>query len=103
MTKVTHIGMLSVAATLASGAAFAEGLERSTFSSGFMYEDGNFVELSMGRVTPDIKVTAGGVTSSDSVAQAFTATNLSFKTQASENFSLGFKVSNSTNGVNIDY
>lgn len=99
--KTTAAGL---AISAASTAAFAEGLERQTFTSGFLFEKGNYFETAIGVVKPDFKVTIGGaVTSPNSIAQSFDVVSMAFKTDISEKFSVGMKFTTGANGVNLDY
>ena len=49
--------LVSTALGLCASAASAGGVDRSGQSVGFIYEEGNFVQLSYGRVAPDISGT----------------------------------------------
>ncbi|MEM9210424.1 MAG: hypothetical protein AAGA63_02980, partial [Pseudomonadota bacterium] len=105
MTHYTRFGAISVAAMLTSTSVLAEGLERATFSSNYLYEEGTFVSLSFGQVEPDFSATDGSGTfsTSESVAEDFFVTTLRFKADLSEKVSVGFLATNGTNGVDIQF
>ena len=100
--------LLLTSALLAStsGAALAEGLERSNLSSFFLFEEGTYVEAAIGNVNTSLPAVAAaglGGTPFGDVAGDFKVVNFAAKTQVSDNFSLGISYSSSGNGVNIDW
>ena len=102
MTKKLLLTSALVASV--SGAAWAEGLERATFSSGFLFEEGTYVETSLGIVKPDFKPLISGVLqATNSIAEQFTVATLATKFDVSDNVAVGIKWTNGTNGVDINY
>ena len=101
--------LLTTTAILASlsGAALAEGLERSNFSSFFLFEEGTYMEAALGAVDPSLPATlpvAPGISVPlGDVADGFVAANFAAKTQVSDNFALGVSFTSQGNGVNIDW
>lgn len=70
--------------------AFAGGVERSGMPLGFMFENGNYVELSYGYASPKIGGAAGGgVSPSGDMAESYSTAGLAFKTDLNDKFSLG--------------
>lgn len=85
--------------------AFAGGVERSAFSSGFLYEDGNYVELSFGAVNPSVSGVssplAGSLPSGD-MAESYTNFAIAYKRQYSDKLALGFVIDQPI-GANVAY
>lgn len=70
--------------------AFAGGFERSGMPLGFMFEKGNYVELSYGYASPKIGGAAGGgLAPSGDMAESYSTAGLAFKTDLNDQFSLG--------------
>ncbi|MBN2630823.1 MAG: hypothetical protein JXR75_09835 [Rhodobacteraceae bacterium] len=91
-------------AALATGSAQAGGFERSSVPLGFMFEKGNYVELTYGYVTPDV---AGALKSNPAVttgdvAKSYSTVGFAIKTDLSPKFSLGLTIDPSF-GADIDY
>lgn len=108
MNKLTKLGAVSVAATLLSTVAYAEGLERFNLSTNFMFEEGTYGELTYAQITPDLAPSsyALGVASSNGtsdVAGDFSAVQLAFKYAINEKLDLGVFYTNQGNGIAIDY
>lgn len=113
MTKKLLISSALVASM--SSAALAEGLERSNFSSFFLFEEGNYAEFALGAVRPDLPATLPSATASaivgaavpdipfDNVAKEFNVVNFAIKTQLSDQFSLGLSYTSQGNGSLIDW
>ena len=97
--------MAASAVALSAGAATAGGFERSGLPIGFMFEKGNYAELSYGYVNPKVSGTAipaaGGSTSGD-VALSYSTVGLAFKTDLSDKLSLGLSL-DPTFGADVDY
>lgn len=85
--------LVTTAATVAfAGAASAGGLDRSGQSLAFMFEAGNYAELSFGYAAPSVSGTAipalGGFGSGD-MAGDYMSFSLAYKAQLSDSLSLG--------------
>ena len=87
-----RILLTTAAAVACSGAAFAGGLDRSGQTLAFMFEKGNYAELSFGYVAPKVSGTAvpalGGFGSGD-MAGDYMSFSLAYKAQLNDNLSLG--------------
>ena len=110
MTK--KLLMTSALVASMSSAALAEGLERSNYSSFFLFEEGNYVEAAIGTVRPDLPASvptaalglpAGGTVPIANVAPEFNALNFAFKTDLSDQFSMGVSYTSQGNGVLINW
>jgi len=91
----------STALVLVSAAAHAGGVERTAFSPGFLFEKGDYAELSFGHAAPDVSgvqavpvplpgpvlFPAGG--NSGDMAEDYSTVTLSYKQQMSDKFALG--------------
>lgn len=84
---------------LSTGLAQAGGFDRSGQGIGFIFEKGNYAELSFGQVTPDVR------TNPDifgNVAGAYTSASLAFKMDVNDKLSLGLMI-DQPYGADIDY
>ena len=89
----TALGALALSTSLAQ----AGGVERAATNIGFMFEQGNYAELSFGSVSPTVSgtqlLTAGATSLSGSksgdVTNSYTTYSLALKTQLNEKVSLG--------------
>lgn len=99
----------STALVLVSAAAHAGGVERTAFSPGFLFEKGDYVELSFGHAAPDVSgiqaipvgaLPAGG--NSGDMAEDYSTVTLSYKQQMSDKFALGV-VFDQPIGANVNY
>lgn len=96
--------------TLAAGAvaltatgAFAGGFERSGNPVGFMFEKGNYAELSFGFVSPSVRGAAGsGAAPSGQVGVNYGQVGAAFKTDLTDNLSVGLSI-DPTFGADIAY
>ncbi len=80
----------AVALALASGTAFAGGLERTTRSPNILFEEGNLVELSFGTVDPSVSGTGVALTpGSDSgdLSEQYSNLGLAIKQDFNDNLS----------------
>ncbi len=88
--------------------AVAGGVERAAFTSNFLYEDGNYIELSFGAVNPSVSgvssplVTAGATLPSGDMADSYTTFAIAYKRQYSDKLSLGFVIDQPI-GANVAY
>lgn len=100
---MTKLLLTASAATLMASGASAGGFERSGNPVGFMFEAGNYAELSFGIVSPDVKGAAGGgLAPSGDVAPTYRQLGFAIKTDLNEKISLGLSI-DPTFGANIAY
>ena len=89
----TALGALALSTSLAQ----AGGVERAATNIGFMFEKGNYAELSFGSVTPSVSgtqmVTASAFSTtgakSGKMANSYTSASLALKTQLNDKLSFG--------------
>ena len=99
---MSHIVKAIGALALTTVAAQAGGFERSGSPVGFMFETGNYAELSFGYVSPSISGVAMGVAPSGDVGDTYTTVGLAFKMDLNEKISLGLQYDPSY-GADITY
>ncbi len=83
----------AVATIISTSGALAGGLDRSGQRIGFMFEEGNYAELSFGYAKPSVDgndVAAFGGQASGNAADNFIVPGLSVKADLNENVSFGF-------------
>ena len=96
---LTALGALALTTTAAS----AGGFERSTNPINFMYEKGNYAELSFGYVAPKVSGSAGGgLAPTGNVSESYTQLGLAFKMDVNEKLALGMQIDPSF-GADITY
>ena len=91
-------------AILAAGTstAFAGGLDRVTFSSNILYEEGTYAEATYGLTTP--KVSSSSLPPViGSVAKSFKTAKLGFKTDITDKFAIAVTYTNQPVGADINY
>lgn len=105
--KKVSLALAALAASTA--AAQAGGFERSGLPMGFMFEKGNYAELSFGYVDPGVSgaTNAGipapvGSGSSGDVAGNYSTIGLAFKMDVNDRISLGFTL-DPTYGADVSY
>ncbi len=91
----------TTAAILAAGAstAVAGGLDRSTFSSNILFEEGTYTEIALGYTDPDVSVTGSDV----SVAKNFRTVKAGVKFDFSKKLSFAITSNTQPLGADIDY
>ncbi|SEK83293.1 OmpP1/FadL family transporter [Pacificibacter marinus] len=91
-----------LAASLAVGAtgAFAGGMDRSGQSIAPIFEDGSYVELSFGSITPSVSGTLG--VSSGSMAPSYTRVAGAYKRDLSDSLSMALIIDQPF-GADVDY
>ena len=98
---LTALGALALTTT----AGFSGGIDRSGQGIGALFETGDYVELSFGKVTPSISGNAvpglGGF-SSGNMAAAYSQIGMAVKTQLSDNLALGV-ILDQPFGANVKY
>jgi len=89
-------------AVLAAGtsSAFAAGLDRATFSSSILFQEGTYAEIAGGMTTPDIRLAA---IPTDSGADNFKTIKLGFKTDLTDKIAVAFTYTNQPVGADINY
>mgnify|MGYP003639714653 FL=1 len=101
----TSVAGIAIAAT--STAAFAGGLDRATFNSSILFEEGTYAEISFAQTNPNIAPSdvAGGraLSSGWEVAQTFDTAQVGFKTDLTDKLSLGLKLNGNPFGVDVNY
>ncbi|MGL4322279.1 MAG: OmpP1/FadL family transporter [Paracoccaceae bacterium] len=91
------------AVALTATGAFAGGFERSGNPIGFMFEAGNYAELSFGIVSPSVDgAAAGGLAPTGDVSPSYRQLSFAVKTDLNDKISLGLQI-DPTFGANIDY
>ncbi|TCP60552.1 long-subunit fatty acid transport protein [Rhodovulum bhavnagarense] len=108
MKKITSLSALALCCV---GTAHAGGIERSTGSVGFMFEEGTYAEFTYGSVSPDVSgmqavplFSPGEVfpSSSGDMTGDYTTWAIAFKTDLSERLSLGFLIDQPL-GADVNY
>jgi len=96
---ITTLGAVAVSAT----AAHAGGIDRTGQSVGILFEKGNYVEFSVGRVPPSVSgvATTGGAASGDMAAN-YNQIGGGMKYQINDNLSAALIVDQPF-GANVDY
>ncbi|PJF10816.1 outer membrane protein transport protein [Pseudorhodobacter sp. MZDSW-24AT] len=86
-----NIMIAAAAAAVSVGAAQAGGFERSATPLGFMFEKGNYAELSFGSVSPKVSGALKAVPSvtTGNVTKDYTTVGLAVKADINANLSLG--------------
>ncbi|MFN4130143.1 MAG: outer membrane protein transport protein, partial [Paracoccaceae bacterium] len=100
--KIMIIAAAAAAASACS--AHAGGFERSNTPLGFMFEKGNYAELSFGSVSPKVSgalIVAPSVTTGN-VTKNYTTLGLAFKTDVTDKISLGVTL-DPTFGADVAY
>lgn len=69
----------------------AGGVERSVFNPGFLFEKGNYIELSFGSVSPKVSGSFFGATSSD-MASSFSVLSGAMRQKINDKFALGLVI-----------
>lgn len=84
--KKTLLATTAIAAT--ASAAFAGGIERTTQSTGILYEDGRYFETTLGFGDPSVSGTVGaGTVSSGNIAKSFFNLGFAYKADINETWS----------------
>jgi long-chain fatty acid transport protein len=90
---MTKFLLTASAVALSATGAFAGGFERSGNPVGFMFEKGNYAELTFGYVRPSVSGTiAGGALSSGSAIENYTQLGFAIKTDLTDKISLGLQL-----------
>jgi long-subunit fatty acid transport protein len=97
--------VFATASVLAMGVSgvLAGGIDRSGQDIGIIFEDGGYIELSFGVVTPSVSGTVGGgAVSSGNMAPSYTQTSFGIKQEISETLSFALILDHPF-GANVDY
>lgn len=97
----------TTALTLGTITAQAGGIERNTFNPGFLFENGNYFELSFGAVSPSVSGTGpivglGGLTATGDMASSYTSISGAVKYQVTDELAIGVVVDQPV-GVDVAY
>ena len=85
-----HITSTLGALAMATTVAHAGGIEREPNNVGFLFEKGNYAELSVRRVMPSVSgELIGPGTPSGDIAQSYTSASFALKTQVNDQLSFG--------------
>lgn len=76
---------------LTAGTAQAGGIDRSGQGIGFMFEEGNVVELTFGSVSPSVSGTVGAAASGD-MSPTYSLFSVAYKQQFTDQFSVGIMI-----------
>ena len=91
----------AVSAVLVSSTALGvTGLDRLVFSPSFMFEKGNFVELTLARAEPSVSTSFAPEAN---VAEDVDTLRFAYKHQISDKFGLGMMVNTQPVGVDVNY
>jgi long-chain fatty acid transport protein len=97
--KMKHFAKAVAALAISTGAAHAGGVDRSGQPIGFMFEKGNYAELSYGSVRPS--VTADG-NPYGNMAETYSTLGAAFKMDINDKLSLGLNM-DQPYGANVRY
>jgi long-chain fatty acid transport protein len=102
--KMKNVMIAAAAAAVSATSAHAGGFERSTTPLGFIFEKGNYAELSFGAVSPKVSgaLNAAPSVTTGNVTKNYTTTGLAFKTDLSDQISLGLTLDQSF-GADVAY
>lgn len=95
---LTALAVLTMSTTLAQ----AGGVERAATNIGFMFEKGNYAELSFGSVSPTVSGTSVSGVASGDMADSYMTYSLAVKTQLSDKLALGLLLDQPI-GANVSY
>jgi long-subunit fatty acid transport protein len=100
---MTKFLLTASAVAMSVTGAFAGGFERSGNPIGFMFEKGNYAELTFGYVRPSVSGTVGGgAISSGNALEGYTQLGFAIKTDLTDKISLGLQIDPSF-GADIFY
>jgi len=90
---------IAVAAALAAGPALAGGIDRSGQGIGYLFESGNYAELSYGNVTPSVKSVGDAF---GNIAGSYGQTSLGMKLDMNSQLSFALGI-DSPYGADVNY
>jgi len=96
--------LAATTAILAAGTstAFASGLDRVTFSSNILYEEGTYAEATYGLTIPKVSSSALPI-GTGTVATSFPTAKLGFKADITDRFAIAVTYTNQPIGADINY
>jgi long-chain fatty acid transport protein len=94
-----HTAKLAIAAAMAAGPALAGGIDRSGQGIGYLFESGNYAELSYGSVTPTVKAAPDTY---GNIANSYSSASLGVKMDVNEQLSFALGV-DSPYGADVEY
>jgi long-subunit fatty acid transport protein len=94
--------LATATAIIAAGtsSAYAAGLDRSTFSSSILFQEGTYAEVAGAMTTPDVR---SSLLPFDSVADNFNTIKLGFKTDLTDKIAVAVAYTNQPVGADINY
>ncbi len=91
----------AISAVLVSSTALGvAGMDRAVFSPSFLFEEGNYFELTLARADPSVSTTFAP---SANVAEEVDSLRFAYKHQISDKFGLGMTVLTQPIGVDVNY
>lgn len=102
MSKMGRILLSASLLAIGAGSAVAGGIERSAPSVAILFEDGNYVEFSLGAVDPDVQGTFLGAIGSGDMAQGYGAYTLGYKYAINEKLDLAITLDQPV-GARVSY
>jgi len=92
--------MVITAVAISSNAFGVAGLDRLVFTPSFLFEKGNYAELTLARAEPKVSPT---LLPSSNVAEDVDSLKFAYKHQVSEKFGLGLMINTQPVGVDVNY
>lgn len=103
MVKMKTITGATGALLAGSVAAHAGGIERQAFNPGFLFESGNYFEMTFGAVSPSVSgVFTGAPLQSGDMAETYTTISGALKYQINEDLAIGIVIDQPV-GVDVAY
>lgn len=103
MVKIKTIAGAAGVLVAGTVAAQAGGIERQVFNPGFLFESGNYFEVTFGSVSPDVSgVFSAAPLNSGDMASTYTTLSGALKYQLSDSFAIGVIVDQPI-GVDVSY
>jgi len=91
----------AISAVLVSSTALGvTGMDRLVFSPSFMFEEGNFAELTLAKANPSV---SPAFASKANVAKDVNTLRFAYKHQINDRIGLGMMINNQPVGVDVDY
>lgn len=97
-----HTALVATLLATSAATASAGGLDRSGQSIDVIFEEGTYVELSFGSVSPNVSGTLGGVLSSGNMAESFAQFSGAYKTDLNDKVSIALIIDQPF-GADVDY
>jgi len=100
MKNIVKMVTVISAVVVSSNALGVAGLDRLVFTPSFLFEKGNYAELSLARANPRVSPT---FLSSSNVAEDVDTLKFAYKHQISDKFGLGLMINTQPIGVDVNY